>query len=225
MTEKSPLILIVDDESDLRQLVMLQVTQFGFRAAQAFDGFNALEVFEQVEPDLVLLDVMMPGMTGWEVLGELRKRSDVPVIMLTALSSEKDQVTGLDSGADDYIVKPFLPRQLLARIRAVLRRSGHMSEVISHGNLSINLVAHEVVLNNRILPLTKREYALLEVLIRHPNRVFSRAELLARCWGLNYTGVDRVVDVHMASLRRKLAKDRELVATVRGIGYRFSPKV
>jgi len=222
MTGKSPLILIVDDETDLRQLLMLQLTQVGFRVAQAFDGYSALEQFEQVKPSLILLDVMMPMMDGWEVLRELRKRSDVPVIMLTALSSEKDQVTGLDEGADDYVVKPFLPRQLIARIRAVLRRTGQPAETIVYGNLTIDLAAHEVILNDRILPLTKREYGLLEVLLRHPGRAFSRSELLARCWGSNHDGVDRVVDVHMASLRRKLGKERRLITTVRGVGYRFT---
>lgn len=222
MAELSPLILIVDDEPDLRQLLSLQLTQVGFRVAQAIDGYHALELFEEVKPNLILLDVMMPMMNGWEVLRELRKRSDVPVIMLTALSSEKDQVTGLDEGADDYVVKPFVPRQLLARIRAILRRTGQPAETIVYGALTIDLAGHEVILNGKILPLTKREYALLEALLRHPGRAFSRAELLARCWGPNHDGVDRVVDVHMASLRRKLGKERRLITTVRGIGYRFT---
>jgi DNA-binding response OmpR family regulator len=222
MAGKPPLILIVDDEADLRQLLTLQLSQVGFRVAQAFDGYTALEQFEQVRPDLILLDVMMPQMDGWEVLRELRKRSDIPVIMLTALSSEKDQVNGLDGGVDDYIVKPFLPRQLMARIRAVLRRAGRPAATLVYGPLIIDLAAHEVILNDRILPLTKREYNLLEELVRHPGRAFTRGELLARCWGSNHDGVDRVVDVYMASLRRKLDKERRLITTVRGIGYRFT---
>ena len=222
MAEKVPLILIVDDEQDLRQLLGLQLTQVGFRVAQAADGYAALEQFELVKPSLILLDVMMPMMNGWEVLRELRKRSDVPIIMLTALSSERDQVTGLDEGADDYVVKPFVPRQLLARIRAILRRTGQPAETIAYGALTINLAAHEVSLNDQVLPLTKHEYALLEVLLRHPGRAFSRTELLARCWESNHKGIDRVIDVHLASLRRKLGKERRLITTVRGFGYRFT---
>lgn len=221
MPSDKPLLLVVDDDPSLRQLLNWQLTAAGYRVVEAVDGANGLELFDQHKPDLVLLDIMMPMMDGWEVLREMRTRSDVPVLMLTALSNENDQVAGLDGGADDYVVKPFTLRQLLARIRALLRRAGQTVESLECGPLTLNFSAFEVSLAGHVLPLTRREFELLEVLARHPGRTFSRAELLARCWGPEHDGVDRVVDVHMASLRRKLGRQRKLIGTVRGIGYRL----
>ena len=222
MPTDQPLILIVDDDADLRQLLDWQLGSAGFRVIGAADGAEGLEQFERHKPDLIILDIMMPLMDGWEVLRELRLRSDVPVLMLTALTHESDQVTGLDQGADDYVVKPFTLRQLLARVRAVLRRAGRTAETVIAGPLSLDLAAHEASLSGKRVELTRHEFALLEVLARHPGRAFSRVELLARCWGPDHDGVDRVVDVHMSSLRRKLGKKRDLIATVRGIGYRLN---
>lgn len=221
MPSEQPLILVVDDDPSLRQLLNWQLTAAGYRIIEAVDGANGLELFDAHKPNLVLLDIMMPMMDGWEVLREMRTRSDVPVLMLTALSNESDQVAGLDGGADDYVVKPFTLRQLLARIRALLRRAGQTTESLTVGPLTFDFTAFEVSLGGHILPLTRREFELLEVLARHPGRTFSRAELLSRCWGPEHEGVDRVVDVHMASLRRKLGRQRKIITTVRGIGYRL----
>jgi two-component system, OmpR family, alkaline phosphatase synthesis response regulator PhoP len=221
MPSEQPLILVVDDDPSLRQLLNWQLTAAGFRIVEAVDGANGLELFDQHQPDLVLLDIMMPMMDGWEVLREMRSRSDVPVLMLTALTNESDQVAGLDGGADDYVVKPFTLRHLLARIRALLRRTGQAVETLVCGPLTLDFKAYEVSMGGHPLPLTRREFELLEVLARHPGRTFSRAELLARCWGPDHDGVDRVVDVHMASLRRKLGRQRKIISTVRGIGYRL----
>jgi DNA-binding response OmpR family regulator len=222
MPNPQPLILVIDDDADLRRLLDWQLGSAGFRVIGAPDGAEGLVQFQEHDPDLIILDVMMPMMDGWEVLRDLRQRSDVPVLMLTALSHESDQVTGLDQGADDYVVKPFTLRQLLARVRALLRRAGKSSDSLVIGSLTLDLAAHEASLNGKLVELTRHEYGLLEVLARHPGRAFSRTELLARCWGPDHNGVDRVVDVHMSSLRRKLGRKRDLIATVRGIGYRLN---
>ena len=223
MPARKPLILVVDDDEDLRFLVKTLLTQAGYDVALAADGEEALALFDKLKPTLVMLDLMMPIMDGWEVLRELRSRSDVPVLMLTALNSETHQVAGLDKGADDYVTKPFTMRQLLARVSAVLRRAGYPAGLrLVFGSLVVDLSAREVRLDDQPVPLTQREFALIEVLMRNPGRVFTRADLLARCWESGYDGVDRVVDVHLASLRRKLGKHRRLIVTVHGVGYRLA---
>ena len=223
MSFRKALILVVDDDEGLRLLLKMQLTQAGYDVASAADGEAGLMLFDKVKPALVVLDLMMPVMDGWEVLRELRSRSEVPVLMLTALNSESHQVAGLEGGADDYITKPYIMRQLLARVGAVLRRSGHAAgSQIVYGPLALDLSAHEVRVDDQPLSLTQREFALLEVLMRNPGRVFTRADFLARCWESGYDGIDRVVDVHLASLRHKLGKHRRLIVTVRGVGYRLA---
>ncbi len=221
MSGNKPLILVVDDDPSLRQLLNWQLSAAGYTIVEAADGSAGLDLFDRHRPDLVLLDIMMPMMDGWEVLRAMRARSDVPVIMLTALTNESDQVAGLDGGADDYVVKPFTLRHLLARIRALLRRSGQLTESLTCGPLTLDLTAHEANLAGKALPLTRRNLVPLEGLARHAGRAFLGMGLLARCWGPEHDGVDRVVDVHMASLRRKLGRQRNLIGTVRGVGYRL----
>ena len=221
MPSERPLILVVDDEAAICRLLQIQLNQLGYEVITATDGQEALSLFEQHCPVLVVLDLMMPAMSGWDVLRELRLRSEVPVLLLTALSSDADQVQGFESGADDYVVKPFTGRQIAARIRAILRRSGYRNDKASAGPITVDFTAHEVIVHGKPVDLTMREASLLEALIRNPGRAFSRAELLARCWEPNFAGVDRVVDVHMASLRRKLGKKQRFISTVRGIGYRL----
>jgi DNA-binding response OmpR family regulator len=215
-------ILVVDDEQPVRFLLTEHLTRAGYDVVTAADGQEGLQMFERHSPTLVLLDVMMPKMSGWAVLEALRERSDVPVLMLTARSAEVDQLAGFGLGADDYVTKPFSIRQLVARVQAILRRSGRANNKIVAGPILVDLGAHDVRVDDQLVALTKREFALLEELARNPGRAYTRTELLARCWEPGYTGVDRVVDVHMASLRRKMGKRRNLISTVRGVGYRLN---
>ncbi|OFW55349.1 MAG: DNA-binding response regulator [Actinobacteria bacterium RBG_16_70_17] len=198
----------------------------GFEPSVAADGLQALERMRAEAPDLVILDVGMPGIDGFEVLQRIRADSDVPVIMLTARSEEVDRVVGLTVGADDYVTKPFSPRELAARIRAVLRRGRRPGEeeVLRFPGLSIDLARREVLRDGEAVTLTTLEFDLLAALASGPGRVFTRDQLLQRVWGFDYFGVDRVVDVHVANIRKALgddAADPAVVGTVRGVGYRF----
>ncbi len=214
--------MVVDDDVDLCKLLATTLNKAGFEVVTFHEGGEALEKFENYRPALVVLDVMLPEMDGWQVLHEIRDRSDVPVLMLTALSREPDQLKGLEGGADDYVVKPFSLQQLMARVRAILRRTGYSGQYIVRGPLILDPSSHEIKVDGKPISLTRREFALLEVLVQFPGRAFTRSELLARCWGPNYDGVDRVVDVHLASLRAKLGDKRDLISTVRGVGYRLN---
>jgi DNA-binding response OmpR family regulator len=224
MSSEKPLILVVDDEAAICRLLQIQLVQLGYDVITTTDGMESLELYDRHNPSLVVLDLMMPTMSGWDVLRELRLRSEVPVLILTALSSDADQVQGFENGADDYVVKPFTGRQIGARIRAILRRAGFRNDRAICGPIAVDFTAHEVKVHGKEVPLTMREFSLLEAMIKSPGRAFSRAELLARCWEPNFNGVDRVVDVHMASLRRKLGRKQRLITTVRGIGYRLIPE-
>ena len=223
-------ILVVDDEAPMRALLRLFLEQNGFTVSEAEDGYAALERVRVEQPDLVLLDIMMPGLDGWEVCRLLREQSDVPVIMLTARDDVRDRVAGLDAGADDYLVKPFAEEELLARIRAVLRRSprgagGAVGRVAS-GPLLIDLQAREACCQGRRLRLTPKEFDLLALLARHPGQVLDRAQIIERVWGWDYDGDVRTVDTHVKTLRAKLIEagcSRHLIETVRGIGYRWRP--
>jgi DNA-binding response OmpR family regulator len=216
-------ILVADDEQSIRSVLKIALEQDKYEVLTADDGEQALEIFGQRRPDLVILDVAMPKVDGWEVLREIRAHSDVPVCMLTARVHDTEQLTGFGLGADDYVTKPFSVQQVLARVRTILRRSGHTGrDQLVAGPLVLDMTSREVRIGLQQVSLIVREFALLEVLVRNPDRVFTRTELLSRCWESGYAGVDRVVDVHMASLRRKLGKHRRLLKTVRGIGYKFS---
>jgi DNA-binding response OmpR family regulator len=227
-------VLIVEDEANLTSLLRKYLEREGFEVHEALDGRVALEVARGAEPDVVVLDWMLPGLSGIEVLRELRRFSQAYVIMLTARVEEVDRIVGLSTGADDYLVKPFSPGELVARVRAMLRRPrGGASPVrgsveedvpLSFGDLIVDPARREVRLLGEEVSLTALEFELLATLASRPGFVFSRNRLLERVWGENYFGSDHVVDVHVANLRKKLKEDPSApryVQTVRGVGYRF----
>ena len=224
-----PRILVVDDEANIRRIVASYLRADGFEVVEAGDGRAALTAFERSSPDLVILDVMMPGGDGIEVLRELRRRSEVYVIMLTARAEETDRVIGLSVGADDYVTKPFGAKELVARVKAVLRRrregpaAADGDEVLRLDGLVIDIARHEVTRDGEPVALTALEFELLQALAASPGRVFSRRQLLERVWGWDYAGDERLVDVHIRKLRRALgdeAADARFIATVRGVGYK-----
>jgi DNA-binding response OmpR family regulator len=221
------LILIVDDEPKIVKLARDYLEKNGFRVIGAGDGPSALALARRERPDLIVLDLMLPGMDGREVCRALRRVSDVPVIMLTALAEESDQVAGLELGADDYVTKPFSPRALVARVRALLRRTrGDLKtpEVLRAGPLEIDLERHQVTVNGKPLRLTPNEFKLLAILARHPGQTLSREQLLDDLHGAVYPAFDRSIDSHIKNLRRKLEEDPagpRFIETVYGIGYRL----
>jgi len=222
-------VLLVDDDVKIVELVALYLKRDGYRVLVAHDGVTALNIARESHPDLIVLDLMLPGMPGLDVCREMRKESDVPIIMLTARTTEQDRLVGLDSGADDYVTKPFSPRELAARVRAVLRRSALEERErgpteIRQGDLTMNLLTREVVVAGRAVRLTPIEFELLAVLAREPNRVFSRAQLIEKAIGFDFEGFDRTIDVHILNLRRKIEPDPKssrYIKTVYGAGYRF----
>jgi len=220
-------VLVVDDDAKTVELVKLYLTRDGYRVITAYDGTEALRLAREHRPDLIVLDLMLPGMDGLEVCRTLRNESDVPMIMLTARTTDEDKLTGLGLGADDYVTKPFSPRELAARVRAVLRRlpGERGPDEITHGELVLNFLKREASLAGRRLNLTTVEFKLLAVLAKEPGRVFSRGELIEKALGYDYEGFDRTIDVHILNLRRKLEVDRaqpKYVKTVYGSGYKFS---
>ena len=224
MTEKT--VLVVDDDVKTVELVKVYLNRDGYGVLTAYDGVEALRVARESNPDLVVLDLMLPDVDGLEVCRTLRHESDVPIIMLTARTTDQDKLTGLDSGADDYVTKPFSPKELAARVRAVLRRlPGERGPAqITHGELTMNLVRREAWLAGRLLALTDVEFKLLGVLAREPGRVFSRGDLIEKALGYDFAGFDRTIDVHILNLRRKIeqAPNRpRYIKTVYGAGYRF----
>lgn len=219
-------ILIVDDEPSIIKLVRAYLEPEGYQIFTAEDGPGGLKAARAFKPDLILLDVMLPGMDGVEVLTRLRRESDVYVIMLTAKTEETDRVVGLTVGADDYVTKPFSPRELTARIKAALRRLHNDSKlkgernVLSYKHLQLDITARKVMVDEHPVDLTAIEFDLLKNLAENNGRVLSREQLLENIWGAAYYGETRVVDVHLGNLRKKLGK-RDLIKTVRGVGYRF----
>ena len=225
-------ILIVDDDTNICELLRLYIEKEGFAAFIANDGEAALEMFEEKKPDLILLDVMLPGLDGWQVCREIRKKSACPIIMLTAKGEVFDRVLGLDLGADDYVVKPFETKEVVARIKAVLRRSsqndGKQSEnkAVAYENLSINLTNYELKVKGVQVDTPPKEMELIYHLAANPNRVFTRDQLLDEVWGFDYYGDSRTVDVHVKRLREKLegVSDQWALKTVWGVGYKFEVK-
>lgn len=223
-------ILIVDDEANIRQLVRFNLEKEGFSCVEAEDGPACLDSVRRDKPDLVVLDIMLPGKDGLEVCRLLKARPEtagIPIIMLTAKAEEIDTVLGLEMGADDYLTKPFSPRELIARVKAVLRRSHKeplQAEELTLGKVRLNLTRHEAFLGGDRLALTPKEYELLRLFIANIGRAYSREQLLETVWGYEYAGDTRTVDVHIRHLRQKLAGDQalaEAVETVRGVGYRL----
>ena len=221
-------VLVVDDEPHIRTVLRGYLEADGLAVAEAADGESALAALHDDPPDLVLLDVMLPGIDGIEVLRRLRTFSDTYVILVTARTEEVDKLVGLGVGADDYITKPFSPREVTARVKAVLRRGrgiGSPDEArLRFDGLSVDPAGREVEVNGAAVALSSLEFDLLAALAAAPGRVFSRAQLLQRVWGYDFYGDERVVDVHIRSLRARLgddASDPHLIATVRGVGYKF----
>lgn len=223
-------ILITEDESAIAEIIAYNLSNEGYETAMATDGVACLETFDRWAPDLVLLDVMMPRMDGFETLREIRKKSRVPVIMLTAKDSEGDRIRGLELGADDYVVKPFSMGELIARVKANFRRQdfeneGYLpDEVIEEADLNIDPVKYEVTKRGKVIELTLREFELLKYLAQSPGTVFSRETLLEEVWGYEYYGDIRTVDVTVRRLREKIedeGEDFRYILTKRGVGYYF----
>ena len=221
-------ILIVDDEEMIVRTVKAYLDREGFKTYTAYDGEEALRAFDDKGPDLIVLDLMLPKVSGIEVTRSIRSKSSVPIIMLTAKAAEADRVVGLELGADDYVVKPFSPRELVARIRAVLRRyEGEGMEIdrIVISGLEIDLKTREVTANEQDVELTPTEFDLLAYLARHPGQVFTRLQLLREVQGYTYDSFARTIDTHVKNLRRKIEKDPKsprYILTVHGVGYRFA---
>lgn len=223
-------VLVVDDDAKTVELVKLYLNRDGYKVLVAYDGVEALRLARETHPDLIVLDIMLPGQDGLQVCRTLRDESEVPIIMLTARTTEADKLSGLDLGADDYMTKPFSPKELAARVRAVLRRlpeeTLHRGPAeIKHGELTLNFIKHEASLTGRPLHLTPIEFKLLGVLVREPERVFNRAQLIEKVLGYDFEGFDRTIDVHILNLRRKLEAEPGhsscCIKTVYGAGYKL----
>jgi len=225
----NPTVLVVDDEKDIRELVQYNLERAGFRVVTCRDGAEGLKRAQASPPDAVVLDLLMPAMDGLNVLRALRTEpgtSGIPVLLLTARDSEMDKLLGFEYGADDYLTKPFSPRELTARVNALLRRTRPQTEekLVEVEGLRIDPARHQVHYDGRALELTRREFGLLYHLARHPGRLFSREELLDKVWGYDYLGETRTVDVHVRRLRAKLEDGKDLIQTVIGSGYRLGPR-
>ena len=222
-------LLVVDDDANLRHALGYAFRQEGFEVVTAEDGTQALTSFRQTHPDLVVLDVMLPGRDGFEVCRALRRESDVPVIMLTARDTELDKVVGLEIGADDYLAKPFSTRELVARVRAMLRRTRRVEPARADARIEVEELIldgsrHRVTLGGREIALKPKEFDLLAFFMGHAGQVFGREQLLASVWGYDFAGDSRTVDTHVKTLREKLGDNAERprwIETVRGVGYRF----
>ena len=225
-------ILVVDDEEHIAELIRYNLTSNGYKVITANNGIDAVKIAIEEKPNLILLDLMIPGKDGYDVCKDVRSNSEIrntPIIMLTAKSEELDKILGLELGADDYITKPFSVRELLARVKAVLRRfsiSEPESNVLVFENLTADFDKREILVNDKKLDLTLKEFELLEILIRNKGKILTRDTLLDKIWGYEYIGETRTVDVHIRYLRKKIElddKNPKLIETIRGVGYRFNP--
>jgi two-component system, OmpR family, alkaline phosphatase synthesis response regulator PhoP len=222
------IVLIIDDEADLIELVRYNLENEGFTVISAVDGESGLSLAVSRRPDIIVIDLMLPGIDGLEVCRRLRADAGtarIPIVILTAKASEADRIVGLELGADDYVTKPFSPRELSARLKALLRRSAGFQQLpalIRHGSLSIDPTSHEVRCSNRRIDLTATEYRLLQFLASHPGFVYSRNSIIDGALGRDITVLERTIDVHIMSLRKKLGKCGVWIETIRGFGYRFN---
>lgn len=226
-------VLIVDDEEHIVELLKFNLANAGYKVITANNGLDALKLTKENNPDLLLLDLMLPGMDGFDVCKEIKRNnesSNTSIIMLTAKDEELDKILGLELGADDYITKPFSIRELLARVKAVLRRSGSrdetMGEVFESGRLKVNFERHEVLIDDVKVDLTLKEFELLQILIKNKGKILQRETLLDKIWGYEYIGETRTVDVHIRYIRKKIEEDDKnprFIETIRGVGYRFNP--
>jgi DNA-binding response OmpR family regulator len=222
-------ILVVEDDIKTANLIRLYLRQSGYKVEVANDGYTGLDLSRSMQPDLIILDLMLPNLDGLDICRLLRLESSVPIIILTAKATEEDVLRGLELGADDYIAKPFSPREVVARVKTVLRRVqehnlNNGQKELEFGDLIINLTRHEVAIEGEVIHLTPKEFRLLETLAKEPGRAFSRLELVERAFGYDYEGLERTVDAHVMNLRKKIEKDHtnpHYVETVYGVGYRF----
>ncbi|MEY4411571.1 MAG: hypothetical protein RLZ69_1145 [Actinomycetota bacterium] len=221
-------VLVVEDEQNLREPLVIQLQREGYQTVEAEDGIKALAMFEAEQPDLILLDLMLPGKSGSEVCRAIRATSNVPIIMLTAKDTEIDKVVGLEIGADDYVTKPYSTRELLARMKAVLRRSVEPAvvagNVIEAGPVSMDIERHQVFVHGEKIAMPLKEFELLELLLENVNRVLTRGQIIDRVWGSNYFGDTKTLDVHIKRIRSKIEDDPARpvhLLTVRGLGYKF----
>lgn len=235
ISEMERTILIIEDEQHINDILAIQLGKEGYKTISAFDGIQGLEMALSANPDLILLDVMLPGMDGYEVCKKVREQSNVPIIMLTAKEDEVDKILGLELGADDYMTKPYSARELTARVKANLRRSsidnlpkiqkpGDLNTIMS-GDLTINIERYEVAKNGNVIDITLREFELLKFLAMQPDKIFSREKLLENVWGYEYYGDVRTVDVTVRRLREKIEDDPSMpkyIITKRGVGYYFN---
>lgn len=224
-------ILVVDDDSNICELLRLYLEKEGYTVFLASDGGKALEMFEKENPNLLLLDIMLPVLDGWQVCREIRKKSQVPIIMLTAKGETFDKILGLELGADDYVVKPFETKEVIARVKAVLRRAAPQTaekegKIVTYDKLSINMTNYELKVDGKQVDAPPKEMELIYHLASNPNRVFTRDQLLDEVWGFDYYGDSRTVDVHVKRLREKLegVSDKWTLKTVWGVGYKFEVK-
>ncbi|MEK5056944.1 response regulator transcription factor [Paenibacillus shunpengii] len=222
-------VLIVEDEKKLRELIADYLEAEGIAWREAADGDEAVAVFREALPDLVILDILMPGLDGYDVCEEIRKVSDAPVLFLTAKSEEEDKLLGYDLGADDYMTKPFSPKELVAKVKALLRRADKAmaeqatteGEPLSLDSIQIDVSGREVLLDGQLLALSPKEFDLLHYFVSHKNIVLSRNQLVEQVWGYDYEGDERTVDTHVRRLRQKLGSRADWITTLRGNGYRF----
>ncbi len=229
MSPNQKQVLVVEDDVKTLDIVKAYLEKDGYQVLTAQDGHEGLTAAQYYSPDLIVLDLLLPGVSGVDICRALRENSSIPIIMLTALSTEQDKLNGLDLGADDYLTKPFSPRELVARVRAVLRRTPgdkatHNPNVLTFANLSVDIEQCTAHLNGQEIRMTPTEFRILSVLMREQGRVFSRSQLVEQSMGYNYEGMERTVDVHVLKLRRKLDKDpnhQEYIRTVYGMGYKF----
>lgn len=220
-------ILIIDDEPQMRNLVRTFLAKEGYIVEEATDGMDALAKVYKLQPHLCIVDVMMPYMNGFEFAKELKRTTNIPIIFLSARGEEWDKVEGLKIGGDDYIVKPFMPGELIARVESVLRRSyqhQHISQSFTVGPLAIDHLAHKVTLDNKPVSLTVKEFGILETLARKPGRVYTRDQILNLVWGNDHKSTDRTIDTHIKTLRLKLGEAGNMIETVWGIGYKLEVK-
>ena len=234
MTDPTHTILLVEDEDSFVDALMVALPREGFRVETARDGVEALERFDEVRPDLVLLDVMLPKLSGLDVCRELRIRSSVPIIMVTARGSELDMIVGLEMGADDYVLKPYRTRELVARMRAILRRRPDRAEappaepgILEARGVRVDPLRHEVTIRGELVRLPLKEFELLVLLMEHAGTVLTRGTLIDRCWGFDHIGDTKTLDVHIKRLRSKVEVDPanpKRILTIRGVGYKFETR-
>lgn len=214
-------VLVVDDELKIRKVIREYLEDSNYSVLEAEDGISALKLLKKEQIDLLVLDIMMPNMDGYEVLKELEDEYRVPTIMLSARSDEIDKLQGFDLGIDDYLTKPFSPKELLARIKAILNRTNKIKNEYILDTLEVNFSAHTIKIDNKKIEVTPKEYEILQYLIKNKGIAISREQLLSKLWGYDYFGDDRTIDTHMKMLRSNLGKYRNHIQTVRGIGYKF----